>query len=360
MQLFRRQQVAAHPKEVNALSTISSRSQLASKPPSEAACHGAYAKLFMVSLSGLSAGQSFALGAVARADTLGEAAAELGVAPASLRSRLRSMASRLGLPGVGELISLARRHQTLRSGSTALCGVDSAGRALFVTDRFAELVGYDVEQIVGQNLHQLLHSRPADGRDPDDKDCLVQQAVNRAERLCSLEEALHRSDGSDVWVSVTVEPAIFDGSAVGAVITLEDLSVMEQLEHRAQRAQAHAQLALEASDSLAFEIDLVSGLCTRTGASRSVMPHSRIAAMVVAEQRAGFHLESLRALPPGELVQKDLDLVGDDGRSRRYRARFRLLSDREGRPICLVGVARQLGPAVTTLPRLVPEPELTD
>lgn len=307
-----------------------------------AGCEAAYARLFTVSLSGLSASQSFALGAVGRADTLGEAAAELGVAPASLRARLRSIASRLGLPGVGELVTLARRHETLRSGSAAVCGVDLGGRCLFASNRFADLVGYGIEQIVGQDLHRLVHARRADDQDRDDNDCLVQQAVGRAEALHRVEEALLHSDGTALWVSVTVEPVSFDGLAIGAVITVEDLSAVEQLTRRAERAQAHVQLALEASDSMAFEIDLVSGVCTSTGTGGTVLAHSQMAALVVADQREEFDLDSLRSLPPGRLTQEELELVGGDGRHHRYRAWFRLLSDREGRPCCLVGVARQL------------------
>lgn len=307
------------------------------------AVEAAYARLFRISLSGLSAGQSFALGAIGRADTLGEAAAELGVAPASLRSRLRSMASRLGLPSVGELVSLARRNETLRSGHTALCGVDMTGRCLFASDRFADLLGYEVEQIVGQDLHRLVHTPGVDERGRDDSDCLVRQAVGRAETLHRVEEALRHRDGTDLWVSVTVEPVSFDGIDLGAVITVEDLSAMEQLAQRAERAQAHVQMALEASDSLAFEIDLVSGACTSTSDGGTVLSHSQMSALVVPDQREKFSLESLRSLPAGQLNHEELELIGEDGRHRRYGARFRLLSDRDGRPRCLVGVARQLG-----------------
>ena len=44
-----------------------------------------------------------------------------------------------------------------------LCGVDAVGRATFCNEALLKLTGYSQEEVLGKNLHKLLHYRRLDG-----------------------------------------------------------------------------------------------------------------------------------------------------------------------------------------------------
>lgn len=298
--------------------------------------------LFTVSLAGLSTRQRHLLGSVGRTDSLGEAALEMGVTPPALRSRLGSIASRLGLAGVGALVALARRRQTLEASSEAVCGSDVLGRCTFASRRYAEILGYTVEELVGQDLHAVLHEPARAAGVAAPAGCVLRDVLDGRSPLRKDAELLMRRDGSAVWVGLSAEAIRVGDTIVGAVIEMVDHSAMDDLHAQVEQARTHVRLALEASDSVAFEVDLVSGRFTTTGAAGGSTSWSDLEALVVAEQRGRVSLGALRALPPGVLVEEDLRLSGPDGAVRRYRARMRLLSDGLGQPRSVVGVARDV------------------
>lgn len=298
--------------------------------------------LFAASLAGLSAQQRHLLSAVGRADTLGEAAQQMGIAAASLRARLVSIASRLGLGGVGPLISLARQRETLESSSDAICGVDSSERCTFASRRFAEMFGYSAEELLGQDLHELLH-RPDVGAGPGRLGgCIVAATMIGGKSSRAEAERMWRRDGSALWVGVSVEPVRIGDAVVGAAVAVEDRSAMDEMETRVERARAQISLALEASDSVAVEVELETGAFTFTGASVLTLTCEEMSAMVAEEHRHKIAPATLKALPPGQLIEEDVHLDGCGPTPRRWRARMRLVNDRYGRPHSIVGVARDI------------------
>ena len=68
-----------------------------------------------------------------------------------------------------------------------VCGFDAEGNTTFCNDALAEMTGYRKEEIIGRNVHQLLHHSRPDGtgfRDAFD----APQAVHGADVISGPEE----------------------------------------------------------------------------------------------------------------------------------------------------------------------------
>src|ERR1035438_2649524 len=59
-----------------------------------------------------------------------------------------------------------------------LCGLDSAGNVTFCNDALLKMTGYGADELIGSNLHELLHrSQPKDAR-PAEGDSAFRGAID--------------------------------------------------------------------------------------------------------------------------------------------------------------------------------------
>lgn len=123
-------------------------------------------------------------------------------------------------------------------------GVDTEGRCTFVNAAMLSILGYDSEQeLLGKNLHELIHYAHADGSAYPSSDCIAYQAYIRNEATHSSEEVFWRKDGSAVAVEYWSQPMHRSGRPVGAVVTFLDIS-------ERKKSEAALQESVSFSDSL--------------------------------------------------------------------------------------------------------------
>jgi PAS domain S-box-containing protein len=59
---------------------------------------------------------------------------------------------------------LTRRHESiLDSVGDGIWGMDMEGRLTFINRSGAEMLGYSPQELLGQNMHDLIHHSRADG-----------------------------------------------------------------------------------------------------------------------------------------------------------------------------------------------------
>ena len=86
-----------------------------------------------------------------------------------------------------------------------LCGIDEAGNATFCNDAALQMTGYSAEEVIGKNLHELLHHRLPDGTKHPAEDCVFRKAIREGCQAAHIEgEFLWRKDGTcfptDCWI----------------------------------------------------------------------------------------------------------------------------------------------------------------
>jgi PAS domain S-box-containing protein len=115
--------------------------------------------------------------------------------------------------------------------------VDREGRCAFVNGSALATLGYThAEEILGRNMHDLIHHTRADGSPyPEAERPLLRTAASgRGVRLAS--EVLWRRDGSFFVAEYSSAPIRCGGETVGSVVTFRD---------QADRADAEARLAVQ-------------------------------------------------------------------------------------------------------------------
>ena len=109
-----------------------------------------------------------------------------------------------------------------------VCGVDSEGHATFSIDALAKMTGYRVEEIVGQNVHELLHHSHPDGTRYPAEECAFRKAVAAREAANIVGEVLWRKDGTcfptDYWMRLVQWPS----NRTRYVVTVKDITGIQR------------------------------------------------------------------------------------------------------------------------------------
>lgn len=126
----------------------------------------------------------------------------------------------------------------LESAGEGIYGIDLGGRCIFINGAGAGLLGYAADEMLGRNMHYLIHHSHADERLMPVHDCRIFNAF-REGRGCRVDdEVLWRRDGTCFDAEYASYP-IRDGDAVvGAVVTFSDITERKATERALQAAHA--------------------------------------------------------------------------------------------------------------------------
>jgi PAS domain S-box-containing protein len=136
----------------------------------------------------------------------------------------------------------------LDSAAEAIFGADLDGNCTFCNRSCAFLLGYSLpSQLLGKNMHDVLHGPRADGPPCSLAGCRVRAAVEKTEALRLDNEVLSRRDGTTFIAEVWSQPIRRDGAVVGMVVNFMDVTerkhAQQELENRARDlARSNAEL----------------------------------------------------------------------------------------------------------------------
>lgn len=140
----------------------------------------------------------------------------------------------------------------LEAVEEAVCGLDREGRFTFVNRRATEILGFDGEEMLGRNMHDLVHHHYENGRPFPHADCLVERTVRSGKSLKLTTETMFRKDGSPFVAEISVAPVA--GTMQGAVLSLRDVTerlLQQEALRKSEKLAAVGQLA----SSIAHEIN---------------------------------------------------------------------------------------------------------
>ena len=130
-----------------------------------------------------------------------------------------------------------RSRLILGSVDDGICGLDTSGRVTFVNPAGAKILGYQVEELVGQPMHELIHYAYPDGSSFPREECSISKTAIDGESRFVADEVLWRKDGTSFPVEYTSTPVGKDGSAVGCVVAFRDITKRREAEMRLQFTQ---------------------------------------------------------------------------------------------------------------------------
>ena len=126
----------------------------------------------------------------------------------------------------------------LRAAGEGIYGVNAEGKTTFVNPAAERMLGWAAEELVGKEIHPIVHHTHHDGRHYPDHDCPIYAAFRDGAVHQVEGEVFWRKDGAPVWVEYTSTPIRDRGVVVGAVIVFRDVS-----QRREAGEKLHAALA---------------------------------------------------------------------------------------------------------------------
>ncbi len=151
------------------------------------------------------------------------------------------------------LARVQRRNELLlNSAGEGIYGVDTNGITQFVNPAAAKMLGYDVEEIIGQPMHALLHHTHADGGAYPKQDCSIYRCLHDAETRQVDNEVFWRKDGTAFNVEYIATPICEEGQVLGAVVTFQDITERRQTAEALRESETRYRGLVENSPEAIF------------------------------------------------------------------------------------------------------------
>jgi PAS domain S-box-containing protein len=158
------------------------------------------------------------------------------------------------------------RHNELllASAGEGIYTIDPSFVCTSVNPAGARMLGYETTDLVGRDLHTLVHNRYPDGTPYAAADCPIHRSVRDGEAVRVEGEVFWRSDGSRLPVEYASYPLLEEGVVHGAVVTFSDASERHAAREETERAAADLRRAIAEGELVLHyqpKVDLRTGRC---------------------------------------------------------------------------------------------------
>lgn len=150
----------------------------------------------------------------------------------------------------------AQLQLLLDSTAEAIYGIDLEGNCTFSNRACLEILGYTrPEDLLGKNMHRLMHhSRPNGYPYPVDE-CRIYQAFRRGEASHVDDEVVWRADGASFPCEYWSYPVWRDAKLVGCVVTFVDISERKRAQDALRAAHTESELFINSVPSILIGTD---------------------------------------------------------------------------------------------------------
>lgn len=132
------------------------------------------------------------------------------------------------LAGLAE--SEERTRLILQSVGEGIFGLDLHGRATFVNPTALDLLGYTADEILGGDMHGLVHHSHADGSEYPSEDCPTMRTLVDGQAVTVKDDVLWTKAGDPMPVEFTSTPVRKGGALMGAVVSFRDITERKEIE----------------------------------------------------------------------------------------------------------------------------------
>src|SRR3984957_14365534 len=137
----------------------------------------------------------------------------------------------------------------LDSTGEGICGLDLEGNCTFVNRTAVNSFGFETGEMVGSNMHELVHHHYPDGRYYPHEECPVYEVLIKNKSFRRSTDTMFRKDGSSFLAEVSAQPVKIDGQIMGVVVTFREVTSIKQ--------QEDLRIAHELAERQTAELDAV-------------------------------------------------------------------------------------------------------
>ena len=243
--------------------------------------------------------------------------------------------------------SEARYRTMIESAYEGIGVLDAEQRLTFANARFAEMVGYSVDELAGLSLGALTF--------PEDELDVMGMMERRRQGITELEEMrFRRKDGSVIWTMKATAP-LFDeaGTFAGSLAFFSDLTDRRRAETALRASEARLRsyfehvpvgIVLVSRDGVVVNVN--PALCSITGYERGELLAGGLSVLLGPDDPARIEeiRVPIRALLSGEmpLFEFEQPFVAKDGRSIFLKVTVSVMHDAQGEPLEFVAVVQDV------------------
>ncbi len=215
-------------------------------------------------------------------------------------------------------VALQLSRDVLDNVADGIYGLDRDLKAVFVNPAAARIVGYRPDELLGRDMHALLH-RLADGSACPLEQCNARRTLTSGVAVTSQREMFRRADGTLIPVEATAVPTRTNGEVTGVVMSFRDLT-----EQVAAAEQAEQLRLLAEREALQRELSdqLQRGLLTAPPELPGLQVAVRYRAAAEQAQIGGDWYDAF-VQPDGSLMLVIGDVLGHDSSAAATMAQFR-------------------------------------
>lgn len=126
----------------------------------------------------------------------------------------------------------------LNSTAEAIYGLDLKGNCTFCNPACVHLLGHRAsEDLLGRNMHAVMHHTRPDGTSYPEQECEIYVAVREGRASHVTDEVLWRADGTSFSAEYWSYPMYKAGELVGAVVTFLDISDRDRAERALRQSE---------------------------------------------------------------------------------------------------------------------------
>jgi len=178
-----------------------------------------------------------------------------------------------------ELEQLKSQYQViLDSAGEGVWGLDHEGKITFGNRAAIEILGWQLDQVLGQSSHEVHHHSHEDGSPYPRIDCPIYASLRDGEVHKVDHEVFWHTNGQAIPVEYVSTPILHDGKPVGAVIVFRDISERRRIEaqrqktfHELEQLRTTYQLILDAAGEGIYGLDSEGRITFSNAASTAIL-----------------------------------------------------------------------------------------
>ena len=244
----------------------------------------------------------------------------------------------------------AERQTVIESTSDGIYTTDVAGRCTLANAAAARILGYPADELLGQDMHELVHRHGPDGAVIAREDCALSMALHAGVAARMDGTLFTRRNGTRFPVECAFAPLYRDGTLDGAVITFRDISEQvaaaavlheSEMKFRAVFQDAGIGIVITGLDGLL--LDCNTAYATLTGYPREELLATSFEAVTdredaIEQRRLADEMLAGRI----EQLRMDKRYVRKSGEVVWGRLTATLMRDAEGQPRFIVGAVEDI------------------
>ena len=99
------------------------------------------------------------------------------------------------------------------------------------------MLGFTSGELLGKNMHEMVHHHHPDGREYPREDCIVYGVYLNNRPFSNHVDHLFRKDETMFWSEMSAQPILIDSVVRGAVVTFRDITQTRLAEEALRRSE---------------------------------------------------------------------------------------------------------------------------